>query len=1341
MSIRRVAVIFDNDARPETTGFYCRALGSLVEVEHFTPSELQSIDPGAFDLFLNIDDGMRYHLPDNLRPSAYWAIDTHIDFDWSVEKAQRFDFVFAAQRNGTAHLQESGISHAQWLPLAADPEIHRFRPELEADFDLTFVGNVIPGPRAELMSELQSVYPDMFIGRKYFSEMADVYSQSRIAFNRSVKDDINMRVFEVPSCGPLLVTNNLSENGLDELFVPGEEIVVYESPEELLDRIDYFLKHERDRRRIARRGRSRVIAEHTYRLRMEQILRHVESALSTRVAGTGKVGNGPVKPEWYYGFERPEVVNLVPAEARTILDIGCGGGSLGKLLKERQTAVVVGCELDEHAAERASDVLDRVVVGNIENVNECDFDADSFDCVVCADVLEHLRDPAAALRRIHGWLKPDGQVVLSLPNARHHSVVTSLLAGNWTYEAAGLLDDDHVRFFTRREIEKLLFRCGFEIEHREGVPGSGYGEWVESGKLGEVSLNGLQMSGLSSEDAEEFFTYQYLVRARRQRILDHGLTSIIIVTHNQIAYTQQCINSILMRTDEPFELILVDNGSDDGTVEYLETIPNATLIRNPDNRGFPAAVNQGLERARGDYFLLLNNDCIVTTGWLNRLLRVFESHSDVGLAGPVSNNISGPQQIAATYETLENLDGFAWDWGKANAGIIENEDRLVGFCLMIRRGVVEEIGTFDERFGIGCFEDDDFCRRAVAAGYRNVIAREVFVHHFGSRTFLGSKVDIGAILDANARIYEDKWGGIDPSPIGRIETAESVDTISGDSNQAAGTNPFYAVMAPDRSLLLRRHDVTISLCMIVRNNENTIQPCLESIRPWVDEMIVVDTGSTDRTPEIARKLGAKVSFFPWCDDFSAARNASLEQAVGEWIFWMDSDDTISEDCGRRLAELAHQPVPKDVFGYVVQVHCPGADDSEHDVTVVDHVKLFRNFPQLRFEGRIHEQIIPAIRRAGGDVAWTDLHVVHSGADHTPDGRAGKLERDFRILRLEYEDNPDHPFVLFNLGMTHADAGEHKEAVRFLNRCLKVSSVDESHVRKAYALYVSSLSQLQRNDEAFAACQEGLDRFPGDPELLFRSGLLHHLASRLNEAVDAYLSILNGEHERHYTSVDQGILGFKARHNLALVYEDLQQFDDADAQWQTIVDERPTYSVAWRGLGESLLKQGRIQEVRIVAGNLLEEPHTESVGLLLKARSLELDGDISSAIQILDQQYDKEIENLDIHRELGRLYFESGQFALAIPVLGRLTELAPDDAASFHNLGIAFLHQEMLSDAIVSLEESVSLRPDSTDTLIHLAHAYQSLGRAEFEERSWKQVLQLCPDHEDARKALQRLSKV
>ena len=163
----------------------------------------------------------------------------------------------------------------------------------------------------------------------------------------------------------------------------------------------------------------------------------------------------------------------------------------------------------------------------------------------------------------------------------------------------------------------------------------------------------------------------------------------------------------------------------------------------------------------------------------------------------------------------------------------------------------------------------------------------------------------------------------------------------------------------------------LSLCMIVRDNEDTLESSLLSIKPWVDEMIVVDTGSLDRTREIAERLGAKVSSFPWIDDFSAARNASLERAQGEWIFWMDSDDTIPAECGRRLRELAYAENPEDVFGFVMQVHCPTGETAD-DYTAVDHVKLFRNDPRLRFEGRIHEQVLMPIRLLGGKVLCTDI---------------------------------------------------------------------------------------------------------------------------------------------------------------------------------------------------------------------------------------------------------------------------------------------------------------------------------------------------------------------------------
>src|SRR5580692_3952360 len=106
MDIRRVAVIFDDRQRPETTGVYCRrALESLVDVVHFRPDELPSIPSGAFGLYLNIDDGLEYQLPDTLCPSAWWAIDTHLNYEWCREKSKHFDFVFAAQRDGAARLQ------------------------------------------------------------------------------------------------------------------------------------------------------------------------------------------------------------------------------------------------------------------------------------------------------------------------------------------------------------------------------------------------------------------------------------------------------------------------------------------------------------------------------------------------------------------------------------------------------------------------------------------------------------------------------------------------------------------------------------------------------------------------------------------------------------------------------------------------------------------------------------------------------------------------------------------------------------------------------------------------------------------------------------------------------------------------------------------------------------------------------------------------------------------------------------------------------------------------------------------------------------------------------------
>jgi GT2 family glycosyltransferase/tetratricopeptide (TPR) repeat protein/SAM-dependent methyltransferase len=1027
-------------------------------------------------------------------------------------------------------------------------------------------------------------------------------------------------------------------------------------------------------------------------------------------------------------------VDLIPLSARKVLDIGCGAGRLGEALKARQPAEVVGLECVEEVARVARGRLDQVFAGDVEQL-ELPFPPGSFDVVVCGDVLEHLRNPAHLLERVRRWLRPEGRLVASIPNTRHHSVVTGLLEGNWTYEPAGLLDATHLRFFTRREIEKLLYRAGFAVQEVRVVPGPGYDEWQAQGFPGEVQAGRLQIRGLAPQEAEEFYAYQYLLSAAPVPKADNGLTSIVILTHNQLAYTRLCVDSIRQYTDEPYELIFVDNASRDATVTYLQSLRcqgGVKVLTNRENRGFPAASNQGIQAAAGSQILLLNNDCVVTTGWLGRMLRALHSDPHIGLVGPCSNCVSGEQQVPVRYDDLSGLDGFAWDWGKANNRLLSDSDRLIGFCLLIRREVVNRIGLLDERFGIGCFEDDDYCRRALRAGFRAVIARDSFVHHFGGRTFLGSGVDFAGLMERNQELFRSKWEEADRPP------EAATPPRAGDPEPAP--SPFTVRVAPGGGLLLERAVIRLSLCMIVRDNARTIEACLRSIRPWVDEMVVVDTGSQDETPQIAERLGAHVYHFSWCDSFSAARNESLRHARGAWLFWMDSDDTINAANGRKLRDLVAGATDPAILGYVVQVHCPGpGEDGRADVTVVDHLKLFRNLPELRFEGRIHEQVLPSIRRAGGQVGWTDLFVVHSGYDHSPEGQERKKQRDLHLLRLELQEQPDHPFTLFNLGMTYADIGQYEEATGYLRRSIERSGEGESHLRKAYALLVHCHAQLQRPDEAWEICTRGLRLFPRDAELQFRKGILLHAAGRLPESVQAYQELLATDEDRHFASLDRGIRGFKARHNLALVYEDMGDLARAEEEWRLVVEEVAHYRPGWRGLGNVLLRQGKHQEAGELADRLLSTDGVRAEGRLLKGQLAAAQGDLPSARRELEATRQECPEDIEPLRTLCRVLFEHGD-PDAEQVLVELTRREPHDASAHHNLGTVYLRTGRPQEAVEAYRQSLRLRPDNVETHFFLGNALRDSGRPEEAVMAWEYVLRLAPDHAGAAAALQEVRR-
>ncbi|WP_307251835.1 glycosyltransferase [Croceifilum oryzae] len=235
--------------------------------------------------------------------------------------------------------------------------------------------------------------------------------------------------------------------------------------------------------------------------------------------------------------------------------------------------------------------------------------------------------------------------------------------------------------------------------------------------------------------------------------------SIVILTYNQLDFTRRCVESIYRHTPrDQFELIFVDNGSSDDTVRYLTSLPNVSIILNEKNLGFAKGCNQGGAIAKGEYILFLNNDVIVTKNWFAPLLERIEADPKIGMIGPVSNYVSGAQLVPASYHSVDELDDFAEKYCLVNQGRAKRVHRLVGFCLLARKTVLDEIGWFDEQFISGNFEDDDLSLKFLQKGYQLWIAIDSFVHHFGHATFNGNPdLSFQHLYHVNRQRYMDKW--------------------------------------------------------------------------------------------------------------------------------------------------------------------------------------------------------------------------------------------------------------------------------------------------------------------------------------------------------------------------------------------------------------------------------------------------------------------------------------------------------------------------------------------------------------------------------------------------------
>ncbi|MBN8909134.1 MAG: glycosyltransferase, partial [Rhodospirillales bacterium] len=236
----------------------------------------------------------------------------------------------------------------------------------------------------------------------------------------------------------------------------------------------------------------------------------------------------------------------------------------------------------------------------------------------------------------------------------------------------------------------------------------------------------------------------------------------------------------------------------------------------------------------------------------------------------------------------------------------------------------------------------------------------------------------------------------------------------------------------------------------------------------MDEVVVVDTGSADRTRAVAADLGARVSEFRWVDNFAAARNAALDRATGAWAFWLDADDRVDAENAGKLAALFRSLADENA-AYVMTCLCVGEAPGAAG-TAVDHVRLFRrDDPRHRWRYRVHEQILPALRATGAGVRWSGVTVTHVGYVD-PALRRRKLARDLRLLERERAEQPGDPFTLFNLGSVYHELGDLPAAVGALGESLRRSHPKDSIVRKLYALLAQCHAKQGDPAAARAACR-------------------------------------------------------------------------------------------------------------------------------------------------------------------------------------------------------------------------------------------------------------------------------
>ncbi|MDR6999286.1 glycosyltransferase [Neobacillus niacini] len=330
----------------------------------------------------------------------------------------------------------------------------------------------------------------------------------------------------------------------------------------------------------------------------------------------------------------------------------------------------------------------------------------------------------------------------------------------------------------------------------------------------------------------------------------------------------------------------------------------------------------------------------------------------------------------------------------------------------------------------------------------------------------------------------------------------------------------------------------ISMCMIVKNEADCLPRCLKSVKDIVDEIIIVDTGSTDETVQVAKNFGAQVILIPWKGDFSHARNAGLNRARGTWILFLDADEELDADDLEQLRICAEH---QEFEAFFLQIHNhSGETINSPTATVNPIIRMFRNRPEYRFRGCIHEQIVSSILDRQPDAALhiSSVKIHHYGYAGTVVADKDKIRRNLQLLEKALGEHPNDPFHHYNIGVEFMRMNDWLSALGHLHESLSLAPPETSYIHLLYKYITRCHFHLGNNPEAIEACDQGITMFPDYTDLYHLKGTVLLASNREQEAKEMYLLALQKGPAPLLYHTDAGTGTYLSAFALGQFYEEL-----------------------------------------------------------------------------------------------------------------------------------------------------------------------------------------------------------